>query len=272
MRASSRNLGTSGGRVYRRSVLRLAGLGLLPAMAFSSLVAYRRVEEADENASWPSSFALRLPAIPNFRDIAGAQDQPAYRNGDNMPLRRGVFYRSGRLNAEGSDLRRLQLLGVQAVYDLRSGEARKAEPDHIPEGIRYVPVPLAEPLLLTPDLTLEERMRLLVTDPDARAHTASLLEHLAQAAAPCIYHCGTGRHMTGWVTALLHTMAGLPTEAIFLDFLAGNEAQPRVAHASTLLAAMRAAATHHGSVEGFIRDGLRLSSATRQKLRGRMLA
>ncbi len=281
-------------RPYRRSILMLVGLGLLPPLAFTGMGAL--IGERSSGGT-NGKTAARLPEIQNFRDIAGVDDKSTYRNTHGQTLRRGAFYRSSWLNVDDAGLRSLEHLGIQAVYDLRSRESRLKEPDRVPVGAAYVPVQLADvPLasavnngfmqlaaaqagkvLEAP--TQEESMRLLVADPSMRSRTALLLNQLSIVDGAVVYHCSSGSTLTGWVTALLHTIAELGSEDIVQDYLRSDVAPEQtkseeavIASALPLRSAMREASSRYGSMQNFIRDGLQLSAEARERLRQRLLA
>lgn len=279
-------------RIYRRSVLRLAALGLVPAMGLTALLASREYLAHDAGLPKLLEPRLFLPSVHNFRDIAGVYSDAPYRNIHGVPLRRRVLYRSGWISADESDLQRLRALRIERIYDLRSAELRERLPDHVPQGASIVPIDVMDavlnprvwmPLWADGDLSvaMEEFMRRLVTDAHMRASTARLLQALAQGVTGAqLYHCAQGEDVTGWITALLHSIAELPPELILHDYLLSNERllPPGSAtrdgasvRANYLHAAMDVAIARHGSLLRFVQEGLQVNADTLQRLRARML-
>jgi len=174
----------------------------------------------------------RLHSMENFRDLAGADAASTYRNHQGRALRRGVFYRSNLVAPSDADMEVLNGLGISAVYDLRTpGEIAKA-PDRLPQGARYVPVNVlgsedafAHTFFTSAEhaiQTLDTIHRQMVTGADIRARLAQLLTEMAAADGAQIFHCTAGKDRTGWVAALLHTIAGVPEAAILHDYLLTN--------------------------------------------------
>ena len=274
-------------RIYRRSVLGLVVLGLVPPMAVTALVSCRDQQTRQEVLPTVQMPLLNLPSIHNFRDVAGINEQEPYRNQQGVALRTRTLYRSGWISADDADARRLRTLGVDVVYDLRPQELRQSHPDQVPQGVEYVPLfqssaahsPSSREQATAPQ-SMEERMRFFVSDQGMRTRTVFLLEQMALVDGAQVFHCTQGSDLTGWITALLHTIVDLPQEVIMQDYLLSNERSkreiesatnlPRV-QASYLQAALHEAALRHGSVQRFINDGLRLSADAQQRLRAKLL-
>jgi hypothetical protein len=58
--------------------------------------------------------------VNNFRDVAGANDEGAYRTSSGRKLQRGAIYRSNALDPSPTDLATLNTLHIVADYDLRT--------------------------------------------------------------------------------------------------------------------------------------------------------
>lgn len=281
-------------RIYRRSVLSLIGLGLVPPMAFTALVSCQEQHAQHEGLPTMQVPLLHLPSIHNFRDVAGVNEQAPYRNLHGVALRTRTLYRSGWISADDADERRLRTLGVDVVYDLRPEALRQIHPDRVPDGVEVVPLFQGPPATAQQSVksrveppvasdSMEDRMRFFVSDQSMRARTVYLLEQMALVDGAQVFHCTQGSDMTGWITALLHTIVELPPEVIMQDYLLSNERMKReasaesdvaveVVQASYLQAALHEAMAQHGSVQRFIDDGLRLSAGTQQRLRAKLLA
>jgi protein-tyrosine phosphatase len=129
------------------------------------------------------------------------------------------------------------------------------------------------------------------------AEHSRVLHTLADGATPALLHCAAGKDRAGLTVALALLAVGVEREAIEADYLESNaqhrryrvrrgeQAQggtsPEVmellsplfdARASYLGAAFDTIAGRWGSVEGYLREALALSDATRQRLRERLVA
>jgi len=248
----------------------------------------------------------RLASMENFRDLAGADADSGYRNREGRALRRGVFYRSNLVAPDDADLNILNGLGISAVYDLRTpGEIAKA-PDRLPQGAAYVPVNVLGSADAFPHSfftsaehaiqTLEDIHRQMVTDASIRAQLAQVLTTMAQTNGAQIFHCTAGKDRTGWVAALLHTIAGVPEETIMHDYLLTNTytehwiAATRQAmlkqynqafvdaispilgvHERFLHTGFAQTADSYGSMAGYITNGLGLDAQVIEALRDKLL-
>lgn len=136
--------------------------------------------------------------------------------------------------------------------------------------------------------------RELVTDAEALTGYRELVERVARGPASLVFHCSAGKDRTGWGAALLLGLLGVDREAVVADYLASNERQAntdewmrRLARHSALtweevipMTRVRAeyletAFAHvdevHGSFDAYVTEGLKLSDATVEQLRERML-
>jgi len=216
----------------RGKILRLTALSALLSVSGLLLGACSSEQAAviaEDLAVLPAT--PRLSSMENFRDLAGADAASAYRNTEGRALKRGVFYRSNAITPGDEDWATLNGLGISAVYDLRTpGEIEKA-PDRVPEGAQYVHINLfgrdnADPPALTTaaqaERMMEDAERMLVTNADIRERLAQLLTRMAEAEGAQVFHCTAGKDRTGWVAALLHSIAGVSEEVIFKDYLLTN--------------------------------------------------
>lgn len=239
---------------------------------------------------------LHLRTAPNFRDIGG------YRAADGRWVRPGFIYRSDQLDRlNDADLAVIGSLGPALVADLRTQSEREREPDRLP--------PQARPLILDvvgnsegalggdlrqavsaiaagkgADMLIAAN-REFVSSPSARAAYGALLRRLIDGTdGPVIYHCTAGKDRTGWATAVILTLLGVPRDAIMADYLLSNS-YLREKNAATVKAAAAAGAKinpaflesvltvrreylqsafdevdrAYGSFDAYARDGLGLS-------------
>jgi protein-tyrosine phosphatase len=249
--------------------------------------------------------ALLLEGAPNFRDLGG------YRTTDGRRVRVGQVYRSGALSElTETDLERLAALGIHQVFDLRTPEEVARNPDRLPDGVRYVPLPLPTEgssfsrivelianLRRLDQLLLRGYTRVMI-DSNARFF-GDLLRRLAhdEQALPAVIHCTAGKDRAGMAAALLLAALGVPDETIVADYslssrhyalfhrLVSEQIAPLAPAGLTaddlhgLLVAnpevMRSALAHlrgrYGSIEAYLLKHAGLDAAALERLRERLL-
>jgi len=61
-----------------------------------------------------------------------------------------------------------------------------------------------------------------VTLPSARKSYATLIRTMITADGPVIYHCTAGKDRTGWASAVVLGLLGVPRERVMRDYLLSN--------------------------------------------------
>jgi protein-tyrosine phosphatase len=241
---------------------------------------------------------VRLASADNFRDVAGV-DAP-YPTADGGVVQRGVLFRSNELQLTDADAQSIAALGVTAVYDLRDQHEVDAHPDVEVPGAQWhhlevLGIPMDSVRLLETREGATEVMhdvyRRFVEAEGARAAFAELLTRIADTNGPQLFHCTAGKDRTGWASVLLLHLAGVPDEVILEDYLLTNtfssgtrekylgmvrehlgadqiEVYERVmvADEDYLQTAYDAVAATYGDLDGYLRDGLGLSSDVLESL------
>jgi protein-tyrosine phosphatase len=265
-----------------------------------------------EDASAPGR-SLGLASVPNLRDVGG------YGTKDGWVVRRGAAYRSNQLNpVQPDDMKKLAALGLKNCFDLRTAAERETRPDELPSGVKSVwlnvvadakgagPAELAE-LLSNPQEANEalgggklakmfaQHCRKFITLPSAQAAFRQLFVELTdEKQLPSLFHCSTGKDRTGWASAALLTVLGVPEDQVYADYLRSNEyllpayrpyidgfvaaggdpsIPPGVLGVKTeyLRAMFDEVKTQYGSMEGYFETGLGIDRVGRQRLRERFL-
>jgi protein-tyrosine phosphatase len=253
--------------------------------------------------------SLGIASVPNLRDAGG------YATADGSMVRRGVAYRSNQLNPiSPDDMKKIADLGLKNDFDLRTAEEREAKPDELPAGVKNVwlnvlaganGISPAEVDKLMSDPKAANAMlgdgkasaafvktyREFITLPSANAAFRQLFVELGEKnQLPSLYHCTTGKDRTGWASAALLTLLGVPEDKVYEDYLKSNEyilpayknfidrfvaagGQPSIPQAllgvkaEYLQASFDQVKTQYGSIENYFDKGLGIDRARQQKLR-----
>lgn len=253
----------------------------------------------------PAPDAPRLSSVVNFRDVAGTG--AGYTGAGGVHLNKGLFYRSDAIVPNDADLAVLENMGLSTVYDLRSDDEVTDKPNRLPGGIDYVRIPIFSGNVgaMVDQIRSPEDARNMMrgmnrdfaTGADERIRFATLLTDLANTDGRQVFHCTTGKDRTGWTAMLLQHIAGVDDATIMSDYLLTNEynkewvAETRAYLVATrgeaavalmeplfgveesyLQAGLDELAATYGSVDGYLTDGLGLSTGTIDTLRDKLLA
>ena len=233
----------------------------------------------------------------NFRDLGG------YRTRDGRTVRRGAVFRSAHLGGlTDEDRAALAGLGVRTIVDLR-GVAEAAETPHRIDGLpcRVVGAHI-EP-------GVGERIRGAVADGTATPHLMMefLTDHYRDYPRRCapgfrtlfatlsdgthrplVFHCTAGKDRTGFASALLLSLLGVPWETVMADYLRTNDlwtghigrypeldidTRAAIVEARTayLEAAFEVVRGDFGSPEAFAERALGIDAAARARLQADLL-
>lgn len=242
-------------------------------------------------------YVVPLQGGSNFRDLGG------HLAADGRLVRRGVVFRSAHLGSlTGEDRSQLGRLGVRTIVDLR-GVDEAAETPHRVEGLdcRVVGAHIepgvgekirnavadgsATPFLMMQFLTDHYRDYPRRCAPGFRTLFATLSEDRHR---PLVFHCTAGKDRTGFASALLLSLLGVPWDSVLDDYLRTNELwtghvgrYPELdidtraaiieARAPYLEAAFEVVRDDFGSPEAFAERALGLDAAARARLRADLL-
>ena len=184
---------------------------------------------------------IDIPSVPNLRDIGG------YAVAGGGRVRMGQLYRSVELNhLHGDDLTAMEALGIRTVFDLRTEDERKAQPDVVPAGAEEVVCDvlagdkqtapaqlyqvLGDPVAAGKMLgggkavaLFEHGYRQTVGLPSALTAYRTFFETIARdARRPALFHCTTGKDRTGWAAASTLLFLGVAEDDVFHDYLLTN--------------------------------------------------
>ena len=245
----------------------------------------------------PLPHIVPLSGGSNFRDLGG------YRTAEGRTVRRNAVFRSAHLGGLTDDDRAaLGRLGVRTIVDLR-GVAEAAETPHAIDGLRCRVVGAhiepgvgdrirgavadgsATPHLMMEFLTDHYRDYPRRCAPGFRTLFATLSDGTHR---PLVFHCTAGKDRTGFASALLLSLLGVPWETVMEDYLRTNDLwtghigrYPELdidtraaiieARAAYLEAAFDVVRGDFGGPEAFAERALGLDAAARARLQDELL-
>jgi protein-tyrosine phosphatase len=245
----------------------------------------------------PLPHVVPLAGGSNFRDLGG------YRTADGRTVRRRTVFRSAHLgNLTDEDCTQLRGLGVRTIVDLRGVNEAAETPHridgtdcrivgaHIEPGIgdkirRAVDDGSATPHLMMQFLSDHYREYPRRCAPGFRTLFATLCD---DGHRPLVFHCTAGKDRTGFASALLLTLLGVPWETVLEDYLSTNElwtghigrypeldidTRAAIIEARTpyLEAAFEVVQADFGGAEAFAERALGLDAAACERLRAELL-
>jgi protein-tyrosine phosphatase len=253
---------------------------------------------------------LNFEGIANFRDLGG------YANEQGQQVKWGVLYRSGTFaHSSRADLQGLQQLQLATLIDFRSGGEKEEEPNQLPQPASFTVVEIP---------TLDEGNKALVGevmervesgdfdgfDPDQFMLTANrqfateftpqfrqfIHTVLDAGGKPVAWHCSAGKDRTGFASAILLRVLGVPQETVMRDYMEskqhalearknqllllrvfkGEEAADKLAimmgvEEAWLRAAFEEIDARWGSFDNYVSEGLQLTDRDIAKLRNQLL-
>jgi protein-tyrosine phosphatase len=215
---------------------------------------------------------------------------------------RPILFRSDHLGAlDADDARRIQALGITRVLDFRGVRERAAAACRL-AGATVHSLPIEPTIvqvlndlqgaghaLTAADVVahMQDTYRGFVTDNTPRF--AEFFGWLLASDEPTVFHCTAGKDRTGFAAALLLRAVGASEADVMRDYLVTNErlaVPPGLLHAlpreavevlwrvqpDFLQAAFAQVDRSYGSLEAYLREGLALGDAERERLRALYLA
>jgi protein-tyrosine phosphatase len=233
----------------------------------------------------------------NFRDLGG------YATADGRTVRRNAVFRSAHLGGlTDADRAALARLGVRTIVDLR-GVSEAAETPHLIEGLgckivaahieprlneklrAAIDQGTATPFVVMQYLTDHYRDYPRRCAPGFRTLFTTLSDGKHR---PLVFHCTAGKDRTGFASALLLTLLGVPWDTVLDDYLHTNvvwtghvgrypeldidtRAAIIEARRPYLEAAFEVVRADYGSPEQFAEKALGLDRAARERLKADLL-
>jgi len=242
-------------------------------------------------------YVVPLQGGSNFRDLGG------HRTAGGATVRRGHVFRSAHLGGlTDADRAALGKLGVRTIVDLR-GVNEAAETPHLIDGLacRVVGAHIepavgdrirnavaggtASPFMMMELFTDHYRDYPRRCAPGFRTLFTTLSDGTHR---PLVFHCTAGKDRTGFASALLLTLLGVPWDDVMEDYLRTNDLwtghvgrYPELdidtraaiieARRPYLEAAFAVVRDDFGSSEAFAEKALGLDAKARERLRADLL-
>ncbi len=210
------------------------GSATVPALAATGRPYFTLVPDRG-TALTTADRGLHFASVPNWRDIGG------YRTDDGHWVRMGMIYRADQLDkVSDADMTRIDALNPAVIIDLRTKSERSREPDKIPPRARGLVLDVAADSAGTLGGDMREAMAAISTGKGAEmltaanrdfvslpsaltAYTGMMRELLQEKDGAIVYHCTAGKDRTGWATAIILSILGVPRDTIMADYLLSNQ-------------------------------------------------
>ena len=253
---------------------------------------------------------LAFEGIANFRDLGG------YTTQDGRTVRWGKLYRSGTLaDASRSDLQYLEEIELSTLIDFRSSAEKEEEPNILPEPLYFEVVEIP---------TLDDGNKAMIGEVMERIESGNfdgfnpnhfMLEANRQFAStftpqfsqfihtvleangePLAWHCSAGKDRTGFASAILLRILGVPRDLVMEDYMAskthalearsrdlmmirifsGSEAEEKMAvlmgvEKAWLQAAFDTIDARWGDFDTYVQEGLGLQDSDISRLKATLL-
>ncbi len=190
---------------------------------------------------------LTLAGVKNFRDIGGSGT-----------VKGGLILRSAQLSkATASDIKKLQTaMKGGTIIDLRDGG----------DSDKSIPGTTRRNLPVTPTLDYKT----FVNNAANRKSFSQALTIIANTNKPVLIHCVAGKDRTGWAIAMLMHIAGASQSQIMTEYM--RSASSGEVQEDWMLAGLREARKRYKTIDGYLTEGLGLSSNTVAKIKKRLQA
>lgn len=259
-----------------------------PNAATPNAVTQTAVAQTATQATFDRS--LHLAGASNARDIGG------YRTTDGHTVKTGVVFRSNSLNTlTPADLTSLQDRNLRSVIDFRTFFERAVAPDKLPSGATGywddVVGSSGSPANYLNMVDMPSLYKFMATDPGAAKAFHSALMQVKDSPGASLYHCTSGKDRTGWMTAVLLTVLGVPRDTVNADYMLSNQylaaggsgssgalgntgslgAMQNTVQQAWLDDAFDAAKAKYGSFDNYVSQGLGLTAADITALKAKLL-
>lgn len=207
------------------SAISLLALSLLTTACSNTTPAHATAAAATQQVTAQPA-VLPLEGGSNFRDLGG------YTTSDNKTVRSGMLFRSGAMaNLTAKDEAYLNQRHFKTVVDLRSQEELDLFPNHWVEhnsDINYVNHKyyfknISNTLASTDTKKLGAGSFYLSIADMLKPQMKLYFSELLQENTPLVVNCSAGQDRTGFASAMLLTVLGVPRDVIIKDYLLSTQ-------------------------------------------------
>jgi len=178
---------------------------------------------------------VQFNGLYNFRDIGG------YKTNNGGIMKKGVLFRSDELSRlSEKDIELFKRLEIKLICDLRTDQERKSKPSKIKseQGIEIVNISIQDK---SQEFTRFEFFKFLVSKSnsiDFKSIMNDMYHNMAfincnklnevitllsiQNNLPALIHCTGGKDRTGFISALIQLLVGVPYHVVMEEYLYSN--------------------------------------------------
>ncbi|MBD2857765.1 tyrosine-protein phosphatase [Spongiibacter sp. KMU-158] len=216
-----------------RSLTLAVGLGLTLSgglSACSNTPSQAEVKEYNAALVASDERVMKLEGSSNFRDMGG------YKTEDGQTVRRGMLFRSGAMTSlSDQDIAALNQLNFSAVVDLRSDDELELYPnrwvktnsdiDYVQHSYSMMSMMGNAAKAATGPVDSREMMGKLYRhfpeqlQPQLKLYFAELLK----TEGPVVVNCSAGQDRTGFSSAMILSVLGVPRQTILEDYLLSTQ-------------------------------------------------
>lgn len=154
-----------------------------------------------------------VPSLANLRDLGG------------YPTLEGGYTQYGRIlrsdcpkNFDDRDIKAIEKLHIETVIDFRLQKEIDSAPSYFQNHPSVSYHNLEFKVGHEPPKTEENLSEIYLEMMEEKATMRSILETIADANGPVLYHCAVGKDRTGIVTAVILMLCHVPKEDIIADY------------------------------------------------------
>jgi protein-tyrosine phosphatase len=146
-------------------------------------------------------------------------------------VKMGEIYRASAMTLSTADQAKVDTLGITAQYDLRTPGEIASAPDVVLAGSTVTDLNVDGTATTTysfPDSVAAAQQGILdgdelfVDGAAAQQAYGTLLTEIANADGPVSMNCSAGKDRTGWASAVILTLLGVPETTVMHDYLLSN--------------------------------------------------
>ncbi len=179
---------------------------------------------------------IQFDGLYNFRDIGG------FKTNEGRVMKKGILYRSDELSKlSQNDMEVFHQLNIKIICDLRTEQEQKSKPSKIKsgQGIQVVTVSLQDK---SQEFTHFEFFKFLVSKSNS-INFEQLMKDMYHSMAfinsskineivtllslqkniPALIHCTGGKDRTGFISAIIQLLVGVPYQTVMEEYLFSND-------------------------------------------------